>query len=208
MKSKILQQLLDGKEISVGYDKESVEQTDFKKTVDFDKVYDSIAKSEVEVDFSRNHLSLVFHDCRVLSLNQIFSLLQRKPKPFQIMKYKKLWHEKMFKEIHKMIESGKELPDFKDIRVKIYVYRESSKLIDADNIYASYKYMIDGLRQKHKIGDGEYAVLDDDNPNFVSVIRSTQVLSKENNIAIKIVPDFDKKEQPKNIMEFLNENAG
>ena len=124
------------------------------------------------------------------------------------MKYKKLWHEKMFKEIHKMIESGKELPDFKDIRVKIYVYRESSKLIDADNIYASYKYMIDGLRQKHKIGDGEYAVLDDDNPNFVSVIRSTQVLSKENNIAIKIVPDFDKKEQPKNIMEFLNENAG
>lgn len=208
MKSKILQQLLDGKEISVGYNKESVEQTDFKKTVDFDKVYDSIAKSEVEVDFSRNHLSFVFHDCRVLSLNQIFSLLQRKPKPFQIMKYKKLWHEKMFKEIHKMIESGKELPDFKDIRVKIYVYRESSKLIDADNIYASYKYMIDGLRQKHKIGDGEYAVLDDDNPNFVSVIRSTQVLSKENNIAIKIVPDFDKKEQPKNIMEFLNENAG
>lgn len=208
MKSKILQQLLDGKEISVGYDKESVEQTDFKKTVDFDKVYDSIAKSEVGVDFSRNHLSLVFYDCRVLSLNQIFSLLQRKPKPFQIMKYKKLWHEKMFKEIHKMIESGKELPDFKDVRVKIYVYRESSKLIDADNIYASYKYMIDGLRQKHKIGDDEYAVLDDDNPDFVSVIRSTQVLSKENNIAIKIVPDFDKKEQPKNIMEFLNENAG
>lgn len=208
MKSKILQQLLDGKEISLGYNKESVEQTDFKKTVDFDKVYDSIAKSEVGVDFSRNHLSFVFHDCRVLSLNQIFSLLQRKPKPFQIMKYKKLWHEKMFKEIHKMIESGKELPDFKDVRVKIYVYRESSKLIDADNIYASYKYMIDGLRQKHKIGDDEYAVLDDDNPDFVSVIRSTQVLSKENNIAIKIVPDFDKKEQPKNIMEFLNENAG
>ena len=75
------------------------------------------------------------------------------------------------------------------------LYRQSQRLIDEDSISASFKYIIDGLRNKQTINNIDYNILKDDNQFFVSSIMPIQVKNKRNVIAIKII--IDKK--PKNI---------
>ena len=164
-----------------------------RATVDFNAVCQSIRASQVDCFTGQDRLCLIFHGCRVLSLNQIFTFLQKKPRPFQLMEYKELWHQKIYGVIHALLyDDSFVLPDFSNSRVKIQVFRQSDKLIDADNIYTSFKYLIDGLHEKHKIVQNskeiEYSVIPDDNPNFVSNIEAFQ-LKGEDMIAIKLVRD-------------------
>ena len=114
------------------------------------------------------------------------------------MQYKKVWHEKMKEVLQKIIidslEKQNKLPDFSS-SVKMILYRQSQRLIDEDSISASFKYIIDGLRNKQTINNIDYNILKDDNQFFVSSIMPIQVKNKRNIIAIKII--IDKK--PKNI---------
>ena len=92
------------------------------------------------------------------------------------------------------LEKQNKLPDFSS-SVKMILYRQSQRLIDEDSISASFKYIIDGLRNKQTINNIDYNILKDDNQFFVSSIMPIQVKNKRNVIAIKII--IDKK--PKNI---------
>ena len=115
-----------------------------------------------------------------------------------MMQYKKIWHEKMKEVLQNIIidslEKQNKLPDFSS-SVKMILYRQSQRLIDEDSISASFKYIIDGLRNKQTINNIDYNILKDDNQFFVSSIMPIQVKNKRNVIAIKII--IDKK--PKNI---------
>ena len=106
--------------------------------------------------------------------------------------------EKMKEVLQKIIieslEKQNKLPDFSS-SVKMILYRQSQRLIDEDSIAASFKYIIDGLRDKQTIGNIDYNILKDDNQLFVSSIMPIQVKNKRNIIAIKIIID----KNPKNI---------
>ena len=71
-----------------------------RATVDFNAVCQSIRASQVDCFTGQDRFCLIFHGCRVLSLNQIFTFLQKKPRPFQLMEYKELWHQKIYGVIH------------------------------------------------------------------------------------------------------------
>ena len=175
-------------------------KTNTKKTkvVDFTAIVNSIKNSHVNFIYDKNSLIIIFNDCRVLSLNQMMSYLQKKPQPFQMMQYKKVWHEKMKEVLQEIIidslEKQNKLPDFSS-SVKMILYRQSQRLIDEDSIAASFKYIIDGLRDKQTINNIDYNILKDDNQFFVSSIMPIQVKNKRNIIAIKIIID----KNPKNI---------
>ena len=93
-KSPVNKQLLLNTEKNETDDNEKV---NIKKTkvVDFTAIVKSIQNSHVNFIYDENSLIIIFNDCRVLSLNQMMSYLQKKPQPFQMMQYKKIWHEKM-----------------------------------------------------------------------------------------------------------------
>ena len=196
-KSPVNKQLLLNTEKNETDDNEKV---NIKKTkvVDFTAIVKSIQNSHVNFIYDENSLIIIFNDCRVLSLNQMMSYLQKKPQPFQMMQYKKIWHEKMKEVLQNIIidslEKQNKLPDFSS-SVKMILYRQSQRLIDEDSISASFKYIIDGLRNKQTINNIDYNILKDDNQFFVSSIMPIQVKNKRNVIAIKII--IDKK--PKNI---------
>ena len=196
-KSPVNKQLLLNTEKNETDDNEKV---NIKKTkvVDFTAIVKSIQNSHVNFIYDENSLIIIFNDCRVLSLNQMMSYLQKKPQPFQMMRYKKIWHEKMKEVLQNIIidslEKQNKLPDFSS-SVKMILYRQSQRLIDEDSISASFKYIIDGLRNKQTINNIDYNILKDDNQFFVSSIMPIQVKNKRNVIAIKII--IDKK--PKNI---------
>ena len=163
-----------------------------RKNVDFDAVYESIDSSQYIYQYNDNSLLIVFYGCRVLSLNQMMSYLQVKPVPFQMIKYKSLWHSKMKTVIEDIVVNGltsnTPLPNFSasNKTVKLEIFRQASKTLDEDSIASSFKYIIDALREKHNILGKDYQIIPDDNQQYISTIIPYQNQDKNNIIAIKL----------------------
>lgn len=165
------------------------------KNVGFDKICDSINDSSVEFSYNNNQLMIILYGCSLLSLNQMMAYLQVKPQPFHMMRYKKIWHNKMSQIVESIvidsISERKTLPDFHNLSenetLHLELYRQAKKMIDEDSIASSFKYIIDGLRQDVFVGGQEYRLFNDDNQQNISSIIPYQVKSnKENIIAIRI----------------------
>lgn len=166
-----------------------------KSVVDLEKVCESIKQAKMRFEYNERSLILILDGARVLSLNQMFSLYQQKSghnQPYKMIYYKKVWEEKMKALLEALlldsIENEKPLPQF-DGAVKLFLFRQSAKLLDEDNYSASFKFMIDGLRRETVLFHRQYQVLKDDSKHFVSSVSSCQVKDKHNIIAIKLVKD-------------------
>lgn len=166
-----------------------------KSIVDFNKICESILDSKVEICFNNKELLIILYGCRVLSLNQMMTYLQVKPRPYHMIKYKKIWQEKVNKImeciVNQSIDNKNVLPNFfnfdKSIEtIQLEVFRQSLKTIDEDSISSSFKYLIDGLRKPYHVNNKTYQILKDDNQDYITSIIPYQVKSKENIIAIKI----------------------
>ena len=185
-------------------------------TVDFNKVCDSILNATVEYSYDEKSFLLIFHGARILSTNQIHTFLQKKSKksvPFYIVKYKSVWEKKMVQTMQHIIldhtQRNDNLPKFhlsslsNNQKVKVFLYRQSAKLLDEDNMYGAFKFIIDCLRKKYEVHEinMSYNLLEDDNKKFISKIETFQVKSQENIIAIKLCLD-DNYHELKNLDEF------
>ncbi len=119
--------------------------------------------------FSENHFSFVIFGARLLSVNQLFAILQYRK--YEIFKYKKVWHEI----VNKIIEQGrnealeKNIPfPFFDEQVEITLFRQAPKLVDEDAMTTMYKFIIDGIKEDTK--KNNKGLITEDNPKIVHKI--------------------------------------
>jgi len=115
---------------------------------------------------SDKHLSFLFVGAKLLSVNQIFAILQYRK--YEIYSYKKNWHEIIKNNLniqhYKLKSQGKSLPYF-DTSVEITLFRQAKRLVDEDAMTTMFKYIIDGLKRDPKKNPN--GVLAEDNPKIV-----------------------------------------
>lgn len=125
-------------------------------------VIESIKTSIIHTSTSENHLSLVFDGARLLTLNELLSLMPYQP--YLVYNYKTAWKNKiddaliLAKDMY-----GKKMPEFSDSCVFVG-FRRSTRLVDRDGLPACFKYILDDLRNQIAISE---KILKDDNPNLI-----------------------------------------
>ncbi len=133
------------------------------KTSDVNKIN---KQSTVHFSSSDNHVSILFEGAKLLSVNQIFAILQYRK--YEIFTYKKIWHElikKVLDEQSILLRSeNKKLPFFNEA-VEITLFRQASRLVDEDAMSTMFKYIIDGLKRDDV--DNQNGILAEDNPKIV-----------------------------------------
>ncbi len=122
-------------------------------------------ESKVSFTSSEEHVSLLFDGAKLLSVNQIFAILQYRK--YEIFSYKKNWHEIIKKVLNEQFlilkQDKKSLPFFED-SVEITLFRQASRLVDEDAMSTMFKYIIDALKRDE---DNPNGVLAEDNPKIV-----------------------------------------
>lgn len=115
---------------------------------------------------SEEHVSLLFTGAKLLSVNQIFAILQYRK--YEIFSYKKIWHEIMKNNLdilaYDLKNQGKKLPYF-DSSVELTLFRQASRLVDEDAMSTMFKYIIDGLKRDPV--NNPNGILAEDNPKIV-----------------------------------------
>lgn len=107
-------------------------------------------------------LSLWFDGARLLTINELFSILQyRKHETYA---YKKAWRKLVENAIY-ALPKGQDKPYF-DGPTRIWLYRRGAKLVDLDALPAMFKYAVDALRI--------HGVIPDDNPEIIVEPRLLQ----------------------------------
>jgi hypothetical protein len=125
-------------------------------------VVHSIKTSVITTSVSENHLGLVFDGARMLTLNEIFSLLPYQP--YLVFGYKKAWAAKVDEALAlAKAVYGKRMPEFSDSCLFIG-YRRSSRLVDRDGLASCFKYILDDIRHQMAVNE---KILKDDNPNLI-----------------------------------------
>lgn len=142
----------------------------FKKSsasVNINKVIQNTKSSTIKYSVSETHISIVFEEAILLSINQIFAFLQREKQQQFFFMYKKTWHNKM-QEALKLIKSETKFLPFFDKDIEITLFRQAPREIDKDAITTMFKFIIDGLK---KTTENPFGVLADDNPRVVHSIK-------------------------------------
>lgn len=115
---------------------------------------------------SDEHVSFLFMGAKLLSVNQIFAILQYRK--YEIFTYKKIWHEIIKNNLdllaYDLKAQGKKLPYF-DSSVELTLFRQASRLVDEDAMSTMFKYIIDGLKRDPKKNPN--GILAEDNPKIV-----------------------------------------
>ena len=122
--------------------------------------------SIIETSSSNNHFSVLFHGAKLLSVNQIFTILQYKK--YEIFTYKKIWHQLIMNALSLEKEKNSHSLPFFDDAVELILFRQAQKLVDEDAITTMFKFIIDGFKfhpQKNPLG-----ILEEDNPKIVHKI--------------------------------------
>lgn len=138
------------------------------------------ANSSYSYTVSENHISILFNNAKLLSVNELFSILQSSK--FNLYNYKTTCRNMIFKvlrEIHEDCKSKGEAYPFFDCNAEVILYRRGDKLVDTDAISTMFKYIVDAFKYNdNKLHDkyNPYGVLKDDNP---LVIQHIEVHSKE-----------------------------
>jgi hypothetical protein len=118
------------------------------------------------VTSSEDHVSLLLTGAKLLSVNQIFAILQYRK--YEIFAYKKIWHEIIKNNLdvlaYDLKAQGKKLPYF-DSSVELTLFRQASRLVDEDAMSTMFKYIIDGLKRDPKKNPN--GILAEDNPKIV-----------------------------------------
>lgn len=138
------------------------------------------ANSSYSYTVSENHIGILFNNAKLLSVNELFSILQSSK--FNIYNYKTTCRNmilKVLREIHEDCKSKGQAYPFFDSNAEVILYRRGDKLVDTDAISTMFKYIIDAFKYNdNKLHDkyNPYGVLKDDNP---LVIQHMEVHSKE-----------------------------
>lgn len=136
-----------------------------RKGTDVNIIISSLKNSIISTSYSneknKEYLCIWFTGARVLTLNQIFAILEKRP--YEIFKYKKVWQECINNAIM-TIPSNKRPYFYKNTRLTLF--RRGVKLVDMDSFQTVFKYCIDGLRYG--------GILAEDNPNIISEIIPIQ----------------------------------
>lgn len=174
---------------------EKEEKVKKAKGIDVKTIINEINECKVLSSHSETHFSLLFDGARLLSVNQIFAILQYRK--YEIFGYKKAWQKIIKDEISKL----KDLPYFTD-SVELTLFRQSPRLVDEDALGVMFKFIIDALKTDKK--DNFKGIIAEDNPKIVQSIKLEQEKGP-NFIGIKIkdISQNNKKEKftPNNILE-------
>src|SRR6476646_6873368 len=73
-----------------------------------DNIINYNKKSTIEVSYNDSYISIIFHNAKLLSTNQIFQILQYRK--YEIFSYKKMWQEL----VHKSLKDLENIQKFKD----------------------------------------------------------------------------------------------
>lgn len=136
-------------------------------SVNINKIIQNTKNSIIRYSISNEHISIVFEGAILLSINQIFSFLQREKQQLFFFIYKKTWHNKV-EEALKLIKSEQKYLPFFEKDVEITLFRQAPREIDKDAITTMFKFIIDGLK---RTSDSPLGVLVDDNPQVVHTIK-------------------------------------
>ncbi len=136
-------------------------------SVNINKVIQNTKSSTIKYSVSETHISIVFEEAILLSINQIFAFLQREKQQQFFFMYKKTWHNKM-QEALKLIKAETKFLPFFDKDIEITLFRQAPREIDKDAITTMFKFIIDGLK---KTTENPFGVLADDNPRVVHSIK-------------------------------------
>lgn len=135
------------------------------KGVNVKNITDALSSTSFESKVSYNEngpiLSLWFSGARVLTVNELFAIMQYRK--YDTFKYKKMWKQLIFNAISLIPE--KERP-FYDAATKVTLFRRGTKLIDLDSFQTVFKYALDGLTLCHIIAD--------DNPEIIVETKPIQ----------------------------------
>ena len=133
--------------------------------IDVKTIIKEINECKVITEHSSTHFSILFDGARLLSVNQIFAILQYRK--YEIFGYKKAWQKVIKDEIQKL----KSLPYFTDY-VELTLFRQSPKLVDEDALSVMFKFIIDALKTDKK--DNFIGIIAEDNPKIVQRIKLEQ----------------------------------
>lgn len=136
-------------------------------SVNINKVIQNTKSSIIKYSISDTHISIIFEEAILLSINQIFSFLQREKQQHFFFMYKKTWHNKV-EEALKLIKSETKSLPFFDKDIEITLFRQAPREIDKDAITTMFKFIIDGLKRTN---NNPLGILDDDNPKVVHTIK-------------------------------------
>ncbi len=158
-------------------------------------------QSLVHFSSSDNHVSILFEGAKLLSVNQIFAILQYRK--YEIFTYKKIWHELIKKVLDDqsliLRSENKKLPFFNEA-VEITLFRQASRLVDEDAMSTMFKYIIDGLKRDDE--ENPNGILAEDNPKIVHRIVCYSEKG-EPFVGIKVKKIIEKKSSfsPKDILK-------
>ncbi len=131
-----------------------------------------IRNAETQVAYNDNYFGVLFPESKLLTVNDIFTLIQSPKKQGVVWSYKKSWHNKirdiLKAEHEKANNEGKNLPFFNEY-VELTLFRQSPTLVDKDALTTMFKYIIDAFKYHER--DNPYGILAEDNPNIVCSIR-------------------------------------
>lgn len=125
-------------------------------------------ESEVEISCGEDYFIIGFSGAKLLSINQIFALLQGGKRKYQLFSYKKAWHEIMKQKLEDLyfeLKSKKqELPYFSDA-VELTLFLQAPRLVDEDAAVVMFKYIIDALKFDKE--ENPHGILAEDNKKII-----------------------------------------
>lgn len=160
---------ISNNKISLTNDKENIKKKN--SNINVYEIIKSNKESIINTTISDTHFSMTFEGAKLLSINQIFAILQYRK--YEMFNYKKSWHDiiKNVLDVNQLYlkKQGQKLPFFEEA-VELTVLRQAPRLVDEDALAVMFKYIIDALkRDKDKNPNG---ILAEDNPKIVHKIES------------------------------------
>lgn len=166
-----------------------------KRGVETAPIFQSLVTSNAVSAWGEDWLAIDMPGARVLTYNEMFSILQYRK--FEAFRYKKLCRELIRRAI-KNTTSTTESPFFNG-PTRLTLLRVGTREMDRDALPVVFKYFLDTLKRekKHKEGEENPNIIDDDNPNIIVDIVTLQDKG-EPRLAMMLekIPDWNKSKAP------------
>lgn len=132
--------------------------------------------SKYSYTYSNEHIAIFFHDGQLLTVNELFAILQNSL--FNVFGYKKtcltMMKTVLMDIYHDAKSKNKEIPFFTE-NAEIILFRQGQKLVDEDALATMFKYILDSMKRienKDSSHYNPYGVIKDDNPKVIHKITT------------------------------------
>ena len=172
-KSKTIKIKLDSEKPS-----DEAKETTKRKSLDVRKINSDNLEAKYIYSYSEDHFSFIIFGARLLSINDLFALLQNRP--YEVFIYKKKWYSIVQKILQDAkadsLKNNKIFPYFNG-KVELTLIRQAPRLVDSDSITTMYKFIIDSIKLKSmkKLNKEEQerhiGLIAEDDPSVVAKIN-------------------------------------